>query len=142
MELHTNIPYDLVKIPPVHTAKETAEALGCRLNMILKSMMVFDQSNPANIALIVIPGHKNINFEKVNRVCNFKNSSFYPKDKILRLTGFKVGTLPPFGYSSEIQVFYDYDILLNDYVYAGSGNPEYLIKFYPKDLEPKDFRYF
>ena len=140
MKLDTKILYELIEIPPVHTAKETADVLGCKLEMILKSMMVFDSSNSNNIALIVIPGHKNINFDRVNQVCNFEKSRFYPKDKILQTTGFKIGTLPPFGYSSEIQVCYDRDILLNDVVYAGSGDAGYLIKFNPRDLEQSAFR--
>ncbi len=129
------IPYELVKIPLVHTAEETAKAIGCELELILKSMLVFDSKNPDKVSLFIIPGTKKLDFQKINGICGYEKARFFPCEKILEKTGFRIGTLPPWGYPDDISLYYDKDIMKQSVVYAGSGNPEYLIKFNPKDLD-------
>lgn len=133
------VPYELVKIPLVHTADETAKALGCELELILKSMLVFDSKNPDKVSLFVISGTKRLNFQKIDDICGYEKSKFFPHEEIFEKTGFNIGTLPPWGYSDDISLHYDKDIMKQSVVYAGSGNPEYLIKFNPGDLNKNLF---
>jgi prolyl-tRNA editing enzyme YbaK/EbsC (Cys-tRNA(Pro) deacylase) len=133
------IKYELIKVPLVHTANETAKAIGCKLELILKSMLIYDYNNPNKISLFVIQGDKKLDFQKINTICGYENAKFFPIDKIFKKTGFEIGTLPPFGYSSDILIYYDRDILKQEFVYAGSGNQKYLIKFNPNNLNKSLF---
>ncbi|MFT4327003.1 MAG: aminoacyl-tRNA deacylase [Candidatus Woesearchaeota archaeon] len=133
--LSTRIPYKEIEIPKVHTAKETADALGVKLESILKSMLIFDEKNPQNICVVVLPGNKNLDFDKISEILQYKKPRFYPKHKIYDVTGFEIGTLPPFGYNAPIAAVYDKAILLQDIVYAGSGKTNTVIAFNPKDLD-------
>lgn len=134
----TGASFELVKIPLVHTAKETAAALNCKLELILKSMLVFDSAKQDSFALFIIPGNKQLDFQRINELCGYGSAKFYPPGKIQKKTGFKIGTLPPWGYSSDIVLYYDIEILKQNVAYAGSGNSRYLIKFDPNELN-KDF---
>lgn len=133
------ISYDLIEVPLVHTAEETAKALECGLEVILKSMLIFDSKNIEKISLFVIPGTKQLDFKKINGICGYKKARFFPLKKIHEKTGFDAGTLPPWGYSDNISLYYDEKILKQSLVYAGSGNPKYLIRFNPKDLDKDCF---
>ena len=128
------IHYELIETPLVHTAEETARALGCGLELILKSMLVFDSKHPERVSLFVVPGTKKLDFQRINALCGYQKARFYPVEKVLEKTGFEIGTLPPWGYSDDITLHYDKDIMKQSVVYAGSGDPRYLIKFNPKDL--------
>ena len=120
-----SIPYEVIQLEKeVHTASETARVLGCSISMILKSMLVYDARNPQASTVVIIPGDKRLDLEKVKRLCNYVDPRLVPASQVHKRTGFAVGTLPPWGYSGDIATYYDSSIKKNDFVYGGSGNPK------------------
>jgi prolyl-tRNA editing enzyme YbaK/EbsC (Cys-tRNA(Pro) deacylase) len=130
----SNIGYELIKMEKaVHSVKETAEYLNCNYEKIIKTLVVYDVLNPEKMSCVAIPGNAKLDFHKINNVLNYRRLKLLPVDEVFKKTGMQIGSIPPFG--TGYDHYYDINILNQDYIYAGSGNPEYLIKFDPKQLK-------
>jgi prolyl-tRNA editing enzyme YbaK/EbsC (Cys-tRNA(Pro) deacylase) len=136
---NASIPYRLIELKHiVHTASETADAVGCSIGSILKSMAVFDAANPDDIAIIVLLGNKRLDFSLLNKQISFAEAKLVAIGEVEKRTGFAAGTLPPFGYKKNIRVYYDKIILDKEKVYGGSGHPNFIIEFDPNLIDKID----
>ena len=55
-------------------------------------------------------------------------------DTVLKVTGYPVGGVPPFGHINAVQTFIDPSVLAHDEVYAGGGGGNALLRINPKDM--------
>jgi len=115
------------------TAQEAADAIGCDVAQIAKSL-VFKGKETGVPILIIASG--------INRV-NEKTVAAELGEKLLRAdadfvfnkTGYKIGGVPPVGHKSPPITLIDEDILTFDEIWAAAGTPNAVFRLTPKILK-------
>jgi prolyl-tRNA editing enzyme YbaK/EbsC (Cys-tRNA(Pro) deacylase) len=63
-----------------------------------------------------------------------KRVKLAPPEVVLAVTGYPVGTVPPFGHQNPLQVLIDPAVLELDEVYAGGGDHNAMVRLDPQDI--------
>jgi prolyl-tRNA editing enzyme YbaK/EbsC (Cys-tRNA(Pro) deacylase) len=115
------------------SAREAAQAVGCRVEQIVKSL-VFKGKQTQKAILVVASG--------VNRVSEEKLAAYVSEpvtmpdaDFVRQQTGFVIGGVPPVGHVNPIETFIDEDLLKYDEIWAAAGTPRAVFKLTPADLQ-------
>ena len=63
-----------------------------------------------------------------------KRVKLAPPETVLAVSGYPVGTVPPFGHKTPIQSLIDLQVLEMDEIYAGGGANNALVRLHPEDI--------
>lgn len=114
------------------TAQEAANAIGCTVSQIAKSL-IFKGKTSQKPILIIASGTNRVNEKAVKEYVGEKiekaDAGF-----VLEHTGFAIGGIPPVGHKTPIVTFVDEDILQYDEIWAAAGTPNAVFKLTPKIL--------
>lgn len=114
------------------SAKEAAEALGCRVEQIVKSL-VFRGVRSGRPVLVLASGPNRVNEKKVSALLSEpieKADARFVKEK----TGFSIGGVPPVGHAERPVAFVDEDLLREEEVWAAAGHTHAVFGVRPPDL--------
>lgn len=114
------------------TAQEAAEAVGCPVERIAKSI-VFKASESGRPVLVIASGANRIDPEKVKAALGEAIGRASP-DFVREATGFAIGGVPPCGHSTEIEIFLDEAMLALPEVWAAAGTPNAVFCIRPEEL--------
>ena len=114
------------------TAKEAAQAIGCRVEQIAKSL-VFKGTNTNNPILVIASGVNRVNESRVSDLI-FESIEKADADFIRERTGFVIGGVPPIGHLEPLETFIDEDLLRYGEIWAAAGHPHAVFKLTPFDL--------
>jgi prolyl-tRNA editing enzyme YbaK/EbsC (Cys-tRNA(Pro) deacylase) len=103
------------------TAQEAADAIGCNIAQIIKSL-VFCTDKTNQPILILASGINRVN-EKIIEQLIGKKIKKANADFVKMVTGFAIGGVPPLGHAQKITTFIDKDLLQYDQVWAAAGTP-------------------
>ncbi|HET7639082.1 MAG TPA: YbaK/EbsC family protein [Ktedonobacteraceae bacterium] len=115
------------------TAKEAAQAIGCEVEQIVKSL-VFKGKHSHNPLLVVASGPNRVNEQQISKLVG------EPIEKadanfVRQRTGFVVGGVPPLGHSEPLQTLIDEDLLQYKEIWAAAGTPHAVFQLTPTDLQ-------
>jgi prolyl-tRNA editing enzyme YbaK/EbsC (Cys-tRNA(Pro) deacylase) len=113
------------------TAQDAANAVGCRLPQIVKSL-VFDCDGRSILALV--PGDRRADPRKVARAASCERARVAGADRVREATGFEPGAVAPFPLPRVERVFVDPLLLAHDRVWIGAGSPNHLASLPPPEL--------
>ena len=117
---------------PTRTAKEAAQAVGCGVGQIAKSL-VFRRARTGRCVLIVASGSNRVDEAKlaseVGEAIEKPDADF-----VRERTGFAIGGVPPLGHREALEVLIDEDLLKHEEIWAAAGNPNALFRLAPADL--------
>jgi len=123
----------VVQLPAsTRTAKEAAEAVGCQVAQIAKSI-VFRGLESDRPVLVVASGINRIDEAKVSDLLG-EPIGPAQADYVRARTGFVIGGVPPLGHQEEIWTVVDRDLLGFDLVWAAAGTPKAVFSVSPADL--------
>lgn len=125
---------DVVAFPDaVRTADQAAEAVGCHVSRIVKSL-VFVVGDEHVMALV--PGDKRLDTGKLASAAGYQGVAHRASlDDVRAATGFVAGGTPPFGHTSEIRVFSDLGLKRHPAVWAAAGTPHTVFELQIADLD-------
>lgn len=103
-----------------HTAQEAADAVGCALAQIAKSILFRSQSGKA--VLVVTSGANRVDEKKIRALLGEKIERASP-DFVKDMTGFEVGGVSPLAHASPCVVFLDEDLRAYPTLWAAGGTP-------------------
>jgi len=109
-----------------HHAGEAAELLGCSLGAVVKSL-VFQIENTDRILIVLVSGKNQADIAKLNAIIGHPVHPAKAAD-VPVLTGFSVGSVPPFGFDDNFPVIIDKDLMNYDFIWAACGSTNDLIK--------------
>lgn len=114
------------------TAQEAADALGCTINQIAKSI-VFEGRESANPYLVIACGGKRIDPTILSRILGELVRLASPTF-VLNTTGYPVGGVPPLGHTNSIASYIDRDLYKHQHIWAAGGSTHAVFELSPQDL--------
>lgn len=129
-----DIPGEIVFLDvPTPTVEAAAQAVGTNPSQIVKSVLfTTHQTHVLAIAsgtLLIeqraIAAHFGVGRKRVKLA---------PPETVLAVSGYPVGTVPPFGHKTPVQCLIDPLVFEMDVVYAGGGAYNALVRLHPKDI--------
>jgi prolyl-tRNA editing enzyme YbaK/EbsC (Cys-tRNA(Pro) deacylase) len=114
-----------------HTAHAAADAVGCTVGDIVKSL-VFEGGGRSAVALV--PGDRRADTAKIAAALGVDRVRAASPERVRELTGFEPGAVAPFGLDRVDDVFVDPRLLLRDHVWVGAGSPTHIARLRPDEL--------
>jgi len=118
--------------PETRTAAQAAQAAGCHVDQIAKSI-IFAGANSGQCVLFVTAGGNQVDAGKAALVAG---EPLVKADAamIRAQTGFAIGGVSPIGHTSPTRGFFDPHLLSFDLVYAAAGTPRHIFAINPAEL--------
>jgi prolyl-tRNA editing enzyme YbaK/EbsC (Cys-tRNA(Pro) deacylase) len=114
------------------TAREAAEAVGCGVAQIVKSL-VFRGASSDRPVLVVASGANRVDETKIAALLG-EPVAKADADYVREHTGFAIGGVAPLAHPAPITAFVDQDLLTEERVWAAAGSPNALFDLTPEEL--------
>jgi prolyl-tRNA editing enzyme YbaK/EbsC (Cys-tRNA(Pro) deacylase) len=113
------------------TAREAAEAVGCELGQIVKSLVFDCDGQPV---VVLVPGDRRADRAKVAAAVGCSRARVAPPEQVERLTGFPPGAVAPFPLPGVERVLMERLLLLHLVVWVGAGSHTHMAGLAPNEL--------
>jgi prolyl-tRNA editing enzyme YbaK/EbsC (Cys-tRNA(Pro) deacylase) len=124
---------EVVELPDsTRTAIEAAQAVGCQVGQIVKSL-VFKTKHSQQPLLVIASGSNRVD-EKLIEARLGEPLGKADAEFVRQQTGFAIGGVPPLGHASPLLTFIDQDLLQYERVWAAAGTPHAVFELNPADL--------
>jgi len=114
------------------TAQDAADACGCQVGQIVKSL-VFRGSQSGQAYLLLVSGANRVDegiaAAQVGEPLGRADAQF-----VRAATGFAIGGVPPLGHATPIATFMDEALLAYELVWAAGGTPDAVFPIAPERL--------
>ena len=123
----------VVELPAsTRTAVEAAQAVGCEVSQIIKSL-VFKTKRSERPILVIASGSNRVNEKRIEALIG-EPLGKADADFVREQTGFVIGGVPPVGHSQPIETFIDEDLLQLDELWAAAGTPHAVFRLSSEEL--------
>lgn len=115
------------------TVSDAAEQLGVGTDQVIKSL-VFRVEGQA--LLVINNGTARVDRRKLAGVLGVgrKRVKFADAQQALEITGYVVGSMPPFGHRSQLRTLVDRAVLNQELIYGGGGEIDAMMRLTPEEL--------
>ena len=104
------------------TAAEAAQAVGCTVGQIAKSLLFVGQQSGRGI-LVIASGANRVD-EKALQALAGEKVRKADADAVRSLTGYVIGGVPPLGHAQPLTTCIDAGLLAYDQIWAAAGHPK------------------
>lgn len=127
-------PNEIVELTDsARTAQQAADALGCDIAQIAKSI-IFRLKSTDEALLIVASGINRINEKSIAQQLNDKLGKA-DAEFVRKSTGFVIGGVPPLGHATPILTLIDEDLFQYETIWAAAGHPKTVFQLTPNELK-------
>ncbi len=115
------------------TVEDAARALKVATEQIIKSLVFLNDGNPLlviNNGMARVDRKKLAGFLGVGR----KRVKFASADQALEMTGYVVGSMPPFGHRHKLPTLVDPAVTRLEVVFGGGGDLDAMLRVTPAEL--------
>ena len=115
------------------TVSDAARELGVATDRIIKSLVFMADETPL---LVINNGLSRVDRRKLAAVLKMgrKKVKFATAEEALAITGFVVGSMPPFGHRQDLRTLVDSAVLAMDTLYGGGGDIDAMMRLTPREL--------
>ena len=113
------------------TASAAAEAIGCDVAQIVKSLVFMADDRPV---IALTSGANRVDPSKLAVVAGVSEARRASPEEARAATGFAVGGTPPYGHPDSLPTFIDPTLLAFQEVWAASGTPDAVFPLPPSEL--------
>lgn len=124
---------EIRETPLARTAQDAADALGCSVDQIAKSI-IFRGETSGEAILFLTAGGNRVDPGKAAALAG-ESLGKANAELVRRQTGFAIGGVSPVGHLSPIRAFMDQRLLDFEIVWAAAGTPHHVFASEPSDLE-------
>ena len=114
-----------------HTAQDAADAVGCELAQIVKSLVFVCDGKPV---VALVPGDRRGDSEKIAVAVEASSAKVAKPDEVETATGFAPGAVPPFPLPDAVVVLMDSAFFRHPIVWAGAGSAQHVLGMAPSEL--------
>jgi len=128
------LPCQVVELPAsTRTAQEAAQAIGCTVAQIVKSL-IFRGTRTGKPILVLASGVNRVNEKRLGEMAG-EPIGKADADFVRQHTGFAIGGVPPVGHPTPIETYIDADLLPYQEIWAAAGTPRAVFRLIPQDLQ-------
>lgn len=117
------------------TAQDAANAIGCPVSAIVKSLVFVLNSEDEEPVVALVPGDLRLDTERLAGAAGADTARRATLEEVREATGYAAGGTPPFGHSRALRVFADPALRRNDPVWAAAGTPTTVFPISLADLD-------
>ena len=126
------LPCQVVELPAsTRTAQEAAQAIGCTVAQIVKSL-IFRGTRTGKPILVLASGVNRASTSRVAKALKVESARIATPEEMLEKSGYPCGGTPSFGYPARFLI--DEKVMQMEVVYTGGGSEYSLVKICPADL--------
>jgi prolyl-tRNA editing enzyme YbaK/EbsC (Cys-tRNA(Pro) deacylase) len=114
------------------TAEEAAQACGCDVGQIVKSL-IFQEEPGGRLVLLLVSGRHNVDLDHMATEHGLRLQRADAR-RVRDETGFAIGGVAPIGHLAPIDVFMDDALLGYERVWAAAGRPDSVFAVEPHAL--------
>ncbi len=125
---------EVIELPDsTRTAQEAADALGCKVDQIAKTI-VFKLHEKNQALLVIASGSNRINEKAVGEIVKDvldKADANFVKEE----TGYAIGGVSPLIENEAVEILIDEDLWKYEEIWAAAGHPKAVFNLTPDELE-------
>jgi Cys-tRNA(Pro) deacylase len=104
---------------PVTSFEQAAADRNQRPEQIVRSILF--QIRPEEFVMVLVAGPDQVDWKKLRQLVGRSRVRMATEDEVLEVTGYRVGTVSPFGLKNDVRVLIDESVLKEEEVSIGSG---------------------
>lgn len=104
---------------PVHSFEQAAEDRGQRPSQIIRSILF--RVGEDDYLMVLVAGPKQISWKVLRKYLGQSRLTMATEDEVLAVTGYRIGTVGPFGLPRQVRVLVEAGVLLEEEISIGSG---------------------
>lgn len=104
---------------PVSSFEEAASARGQRPEQIVRSILF--QVKPEEFVMVLMAGPDQVDWKTLRGIVKRSRVRMATEEEVLEVTGYRVGTVSPFGLKNQVRVMIDASVLKEEEISIGSG---------------------
>jgi Cys-tRNA(Pro) deacylase len=117
---------------PTPTVLDAARALGVEPADIIKSVVF--EAKDQTVVLVIAPGDRRIDANKVAQICGLERLKMASPARVLEVTGYPAGGVPPVGHPEGLRVLMDATLLERQTLIGGGGSERLLMRISPPEV--------
>jgi Cys-tRNA(Pro) deacylase len=115
-----NIPHRVFKHEsPVTSFEQAASDRNQRPEQIVRSILF--QIRPEEFLMVLVAGPAQVDWKKLRQLVKRSRIRMASEEEVLTVTGYRVGTVSPFGLKNPVKVLIDESVLKEQEISIGSG---------------------
>ena len=115
-----NIPHQVFKHEtPVTSFEQAASDRNQRPEQIVRSILF--QIRPEEFLMVLVAGPAQVGWKKLRQLVKRSRIRMASEEEVLNVTGYRVGTVSPFGLKSPVKILIDESVLKEEEISIGSG---------------------
>ena len=104
---------------PVTSFEQAASDRNQRPEQIVRSILF--QVRPEEFVMVLMAGRDQIDWKKLRQIVKRSRVRMATDEEVLQVTGYRVGTVSPFGLKNQVRLMIDASVLKEEQVSLGSG---------------------
>jgi len=113
------------------TAEAAADAVGCTLGQIVKSLVFVCDGSPV---VVLVPGDRRADSSKIARLAGARRAGIAKAAEVVEATGFEPGGVAPFPLERVTVVLVERTLVRHPVVWAGAGSDRHMVALSPREL--------
>ncbi|HSL45718.1 MAG TPA: YbaK/EbsC family protein [Anaerolineales bacterium] len=115
-----NIPHQVFRhATPVNSLEQAAADRAQRPEQVVRSILF--QIRPEEFLLVLVAGPAQVDWRKLRQLVKRSRVRMATEEEVLEVTGYRVGTVSPFGLKNQVRTLLDTSVLAEEEVSLGSG---------------------
>jgi len=115
-----NIPHQVFKHEaPVTSFEQAASDRNQRPEQVVRSILF--QIRPEEFLMVLVAGPAQVDWKKLRQYVGRSRVRMATEEEVLKVTGYRIGTVSPFGLQQQIKVLIDESVLKEEEISIGSG---------------------
>jgi len=115
-----NIPHRVfLHTIPVTSFEQAAADRNQRPEQIVRSILF--QVRPEEFVMVLVAGPEQVDWRKLRQLVKRSRVRMATEEEVLEVTGYRVGTVSPFGLKNQVKVLIDASVLKEEEISIGSG---------------------
>lgn len=115
-----NIPHRVFQhTKHLESLEQAASERGQRPEQVVRSILF--QIRTAEFVLVLVAGPAQVDWRKLRQLVGRSRIRMATEEEVLEVTGYRVGTVSPFGLKNPVRVLIDTSVLAEEEISTGSG---------------------
>jgi len=115
-----NIPHQVFRHEtPVTSFEQAASDRSQKPEQVVRSILF--QIRPEEFLMVLVAGPSQIDWKKLRQFMKRSRVRMASEDEVLEVTGYRIGTVSPFGLKNQVKILIDTSVLKEEEISLGSG---------------------